>query len=506
MAEILHHRAGLLGPKIELHVAPEGLTLVGHGGPESVEFAPMRDVTSVDVKKHGRKANLTVSFGAARPAWALRGVPMISAQWAEALITEETAVLEKRGRPEYTQPVPMDKIPDACAAITTEKDGRAAVDLADFLLVQGVMHEVSDVHFDPYSDAVLVRFRLDGVLQDVLRLDPGIKHRLTARLKVLSHLATFRKSVAQEGRAALKIGDRTVDFRFSAIPTIHGEKIAVRVFDPAKSIFAIDELGMSGRMLSELQRMLMQPQGTILLTGPAGSGKTTTMYAALNYLRENKKNLSSIATVEDPVEYDLQVVNQTQVNNTVGLTFANALRTVLRQDPEVIMIGEVRDRETADIAVQAGLTGHMILSTVHARSAAGVPLRLIDLGVEPFLLTSSLTAVLSQRLVRTVCKSCVELYEPSAEETEKFGLDGGEKFTAGRGCAECANTGYAGRTGVFQLVPISEPTRELVIRRCALSELEKQFEREGTRSLVNDGLDKAKAGITTLEELARVLG
>ena len=506
MAEVLYHKPGLFGPTVELHMAPEGLTLVGRAHPESVEFSPIADVSGVNVKKQGRKAMLSVSFGSARPAWTLSGLPAISAQWADAVISEEVAALQKRGKPEYSQRVPLDRLSGSCETILSERDGRAAVDLVDFLLVQGVLHQASDVHFDPYSQDVVVRFRLDGVLQDVIRLDSGIKNRLTSRLKVLSRLATFKKSVAQEGRAALRIGDRTVDFRFSAIPTIHGEKIAARIFDPAKSIFAITDLGMTDRMLSSFEGMLMRPQGTILLTGPAGSGKTTTMYAAINYLRENKKNLASIATVEDPVEYDLQVVNQTQVNNTTGLTFANALRTVLRQDPEVIMIGEIRDRETADIAVQAGLTGHMILSTVHARSAEGVPLRLVDLGVEPYLLTSSLTAVISQRLVRAVCKSCAQPYEPTAEERERFALTGDESFVTGQGCESCGNTGYSGRTGIFHLVPISEAARDLMIRRCSITELEAQFQRDGVRSLLDDGLDKAKSGITTIEELTRVLG
>jgi type II secretory ATPase GspE/PulE/Tfp pilus assembly ATPase PilB-like protein len=386
------------------------------------------------------------------------------------------------------------------------ENSHSVVDLCDFLLVQGVLHEVSDVHFDPYGAAVVVRFRLDGVLRDIVRLDSRIKARLTARLKVVSRLATFKKAVAQEGRAALKIGERTVDFRFSSLPTIHGEKVAVRVFDPAKSIFQIGDLGMSPQMLADFEGLLMRPQGTVLLTGPAGSGKTTTMYAALNFLRENRKNLSSIATVEDPVEYDLQVVNQTQVNSASGLTFANALRTVLRQDPEVIMIGEVRDRETADIAVQAGLTGHMILSTVHARSAAGVPLRLVDLGVEPYLLTSSLTAVVSQRLVRKVCKACVGEHVATSEEVEKLAITIDDKFYAGKGCDKCAGTGYSGRVGIFQLVPVSQAMQELIMRRCSVTEIEAQIERDGVTSLLCDGLSKAKGGITTLEELLRVIG
>lgn len=483
MAEILYCRQGLTGPKLELHMAPEGLTLVGQTGKGSTDFAPLSDISAVAAKKRGNVADFTVSFGTGRPSWVLRSVPTATAEWAESVIAEHRSVIDKRGRPEFNQPLPAKQLSEVCVQITASRNGHAAVDLVDFILTQGVLYGASDVHFDPYSQAILVRFRLDGVLYDVARLDTVMQKQLAARLKVVSHLATFKKSVAQEGRAALKLGDRTVDLRFSSIPTIHGEKVAVRIFDPAKSIFDLSQLGMDAEMLASLQKMLLSPQGTILLTGPSGSGKTTTMYGALGFLRENRKNLSSIATVEDPVEYDLQVVNQTQVNTASGLTFANALRTVLRQDPEVIMIGEIRDSETADIAVQAGLTGHLVLSTVHARSAAGVLLRLIDLGVEPYLLASSVTAVLSQRLVRVVCKEC-----------------------KGAGCERCANTGYSGRTGIFQLLPISEEMRDLVLRRCSLSELEEQVEGERVKSLLSDGLAKVEAGITTQEELIRVLG
>lgn len=505
MAEILYHKQGVFGPKLEMHIAPEGLTLIGRGGRDSAEFMPLRDVTDAIVKKFRRTADLTIMFSQ-QSSWVLYNLPPLSAEWAAALINEEKTALEKHGRAEYSQKMPVEALSSNCAKIISAGNSHAAVNIADFLLVQAVLHEASDVHFDPYSDSVVVRFRLNGVLQDVAKLDGSIKKQLTSRLKVVSHLATFKKTVAQEGRAALKIGERTADFRFASIPTIHGEKIAVRVFDPAKSIFEIKEIGMTPDMEQTFQKLLIQPQGTILLTGPAGSGKTTTMYAALSYLREQKKNLSSIATVEDPVEYDLRVVNQTQVNNTTGLTFANALRTVLRQDPEVIMIGEIRDQETADIAVQAGLTGHLILSTVHARSAAGVLLRLSNLGVEPYLLASSVTAILSQRLVRTVCRNCAKDYTPTPEETANFSLSLSEKFVMGTGCEKCAGTGYANRTAIFQLVQISDDMRDMILRRCSLTELEEQMQRENVKSLYQDGLEKARAGITTLEELTRVLG
>lgn len=506
MADVLYHKAGLFGSRTELHIAREGLTLAGRGTPDAVEFVPISDVAGATARLRRRKGTLSVSFKTGVPSWVFAGLPRAGAEWASALINEELSSVEKRGRTEYNEAASLDGFQSRCDAITAAGDGHAAVDLVDFVLVQGVLHGASDVHFDPYADAVAVRFRLDGVLRDVARLDAGIKRRLTSRLKVVSRLATYKRSIAQEGRAAVRVGERTVDFRFSSLPTIHGEKVAVRVFDPATSIMALDDLGMAPEMLAAFESVLMQPQGTILLTGPAGSGKTTTMYAALKHLRENKKNLSSVATVEDPVEYDLHVVNQTQVNTAQGLTFAAALRTVLRQDPEVIMIGEIRDSETADIAVQAGLTGHMILSTVHARSAAGVLLRLVDLGVEPYLLASSVGMIVSQRLVRTVCKACAKDYVPTAQENEKFGLRGSDRFVTGSGCADCGGTGYRGRIGIFQMLPVTDQMRELVLKRVSLVELEEQVEREHVKSLLDDGMEKARLGVTTLEELARVLG
>ena len=471
MAEVLQHKLGLFGPKIELQIAPDGLTLSGLSGPGSVEYAPISDVSDVVVDRRGRKSDLRVNYGERRPSWLLTGVATDAAEWAAAVISENKSVIDKQGKAEYTRPVAFESIGATASTMAAQRDGRAAVDLVDFFLMQGALHGASDVHFDPYADSVIVRFRMDGILRDAATLDSGLKRRLTARLKVVSRLATYKKSVAQEGRAAARLGDRTIDFRFSSIPTIHGEKMAVRVFDPAKSNFTLDRLGMNPEMLAAFQETLLRPQGTVLLTGPSGSGKTTTIYAALGFLHENRKNLASIATVEDPVELDLRTVNQTQVNTAAGLTFASALRTVLRQDPEVIMIGEIRDAETAEIAVQAGLTGHMILSTVHARSAAGVLLRLLELGVEPYLLASSVSAVLSQRLVRTVHR-----------------------------------TDYSGRTGLFEFLPVTDAMRELVLRRVSLTELEQQVQREGVKTLLDDGRDKVKAGITTQEELDRVLG
>jgi type II secretory ATPase GspE/PulE/Tfp pilus assembly ATPase PilB-like protein len=327
------------------------------------------------------------------------------------------------------------------------------------------------------------------------------------RLKVVSKLTVFRHDVPQEGRIVAKAHGRSVDLRVSILPTIHGEKVTVRLFDPDRGLFDLQEIGFQPEMQEQFQSLLNASQGTLLLTGPSNSGKTTTLYAALRSLHDTHHSLSSIATVEDPVEYDLQVINQTQTNPAVGLTFAAGLRTVLRQDPEVIMIGEIRDQETAEIAIRAGLTGHLILSTVHARSAPGVFVRLLDIGVEPFLVASSVTGVLSQRLVRTICPDCAQPDDPSPELRAKFSLDGtSANFRRGAGCAHCHGTGFAGRTGIFELLVVTDALREKVLQKATVGELERQAREAGAATLADDGVAKAGAGVTTLDEVARVCG
>jgi type II secretory ATPase GspE/PulE/Tfp pilus assembly ATPase PilB-like protein len=296
-----------------------------------------------------------------------------------------------------------------------------------------------------------------------------------------------------------------VDVRVSMLPTLHGEKAVLRLFDPSRRLLDLDELGMSGAIRDRWRALLEQPQGLLLLTGPSNHGKTTTMYASLSHLHASRRDLSNLCTVEDPVEYDLRVINQTQVNNTAGLTFAAGLRTVLRQDPEVIMIGEIRDEETADIAVRAGLTGHLILSSVHAPSAAGVFARLVDLGVAPFLVSSSVSGVLAQRLVRRLCTECRQPAEPTPVQVRQLGLEGvqGEWARPG-GCERCGGTGYRGRTGVFQLVVVDEAVREAVVEGRTTGEIDRLI--GSGSSLRCDALSKAAEGITSLDEIARVIG
>jgi type II secretory ATPase GspE/PulE/Tfp pilus assembly ATPase PilB-like protein len=347
------------------------------------------------------------------------------------------------------------------------------------------------------------------VLDDLASLDAGITDEVLARIKLLANLALFRKDVPQEGRVSIDVEDRTVDLRVSVLPTLHGEKAVVRLFDSATALRPLDHLGMQEEDRETFVSLLARPQGTVLLTGPANAGKTTTLYASVQHIHERRRGLASIVTVEDPVEYDLGLVSQTQVNPAAGLTFASGLRTVLRQDPEVIMLGEVRDAETAEIAVRAGLTGHLVLSTAHARSAAGVFARLLDMGIEPFLVTSSVSAVMAQRLVRTVCSDCAEPEAPSPGLLARAGMkeiptEG--RFVAGKGCDACRGTGYHGRTGIFHLLTMNDALRNLVMARLPAQELEQKAAQLSPGSLLAAGVQKAAEGVTSLAEVARVIG
>ncbi|HIE53484.1 MAG TPA: type II/IV secretion system protein, partial [Armatimonadetes bacterium] len=362
--------------KLRLHIAPEGLLLetrspLSESG-EVEGFAAYENIAAALVEKRGRRATLVIDFhDATEPPWLLPNLPPAEAEWAADLIQRHIQAAERISDPMFTEPLPLAEVGTQALTLLGNQQEQL-VDLVDFLLLQAIFHGASDVHLEPFREEVRVRYRINGMLHEVVQLPKHLHGPLLTRLKVVSKLSVFRHDLPQEGRMIARTGGRSVDLRVSSLPTIHGEKVVIRIFDPDRGLFNLDELGFSPQMQAEFERLLAMPQGVILLTGPSNSGKTTTLYAALRHLHATNKSLSSIVTVEDPVEYDLQVINQTQVNLAAGLTFARGLRTVLRQDPEVIMIGEIRDGETAEIAVRAGLTGHLILSTVHARSAPGV--------------------------------------------------------------------------------------------------------------------------------------
>ena len=377
-------------------------------------------------------------------------------------------------------------------------------EIVDLLISEGIAHTASDVHVEPTPGDLAVRYRIDGVLQPVCTVPKGIAANVVARIKVISDLLTYRTDVPQEGRIDRARRGREIDLRVSTFPTIHGEKAVVRIFDPAKRAFAIDQLGFPEEALGQLVTYSTRPQGVILLTGPSGSGKTTTIYAVLRTLSESGSGSRNIVTVEDPVEYAIEGVTQTQINLPADLTFARALRSLLRQDPEVIVIGEIRDAETAKIAIEAGLTGHLVISTIHCGAACGVFGRLLEMGVEPFLITSSLTLVAAQRLVRRLCDAC----KAETEEDDAFaGLN--DRFDCPVwtpvGCEQCVGTGYRGRTLLAEALLLTASIKRLVLEKADVTAVEEAAAQAGMTPLFEHGLSLARAGVTSPSELRRVL-
>ncbi|NOT33985.1 MAG: Flp pilus assembly complex ATPase component TadA [Candidatus Eisenbacteria bacterium] len=387
-----------------------------------------------------------------------------------------------------------------------EAEGKPIVRLTNWLLHRAVEDRASDIHIEPQEKEIIVRLRVDGLLQAVQRLPKWTQSAIVSRIKVLSNLDIAEKRQPQDGRLMADVRGRRVDMRVSTLPTTHGEKVVIRVVDQLRANVSLDEVGLLPDDLAHIRRFLDRPQGIILVTGPTGSGKSTLLYAALRHLQHETRN---IVTVEDPVEYQIGGISQVQVDEKAKKTFPAALRAILRQDPDVIMIGEIRDRETAQIAFRASVTGHLVLSTVHTNDAAGAVTRLVDLGLEPFMVASSLLGVVSMRLVRTLCPRCKETYEVNASNLNRLGVrdlvDGTVELSRGRGCPNCRETGYIGRTGVFEVLEISDHVRGLVLQNSPDSAIRQAAVESGMRGMGEDGLKKVMMGRTTLEEVTRVV-
>ena len=384
------------------------------------------------------------------------------------------------------------------------------VRLVNSVIFQAAEDGASDVHFEPQEDSLLVRFRVDGVLQEVQRIPKRMMAGVTTRLKVLAKLDIAERRKPQDGRISLNAAaaGRLLDIRVATLPTVEGESIVMRLLDKSKRAPTLTELGLSDDMRAKLEEIVRRPTGALLVTGPTGSGKSTTLYAALTEINRPEIN---IITVEDPVEYRLGGVNQVQINQRAGLTFAAALRSILRSDPDVVMVGEIRAPETAKISIEAALTGHFVLSTLHTNDAPGALTRLNEMGVEPFLTGSAVTGVLAQRLARKLCTHCCEMYTPSVDELIKARVSpdiaaqaDGMIFYRKRGCPRCNQTGYKGRIGIFQLLAMSEMLETLAAQKASREELERAAMEEGMRTLWDDGIAKVAAGLTSIEELARV--
>lgn len=391
------------------------------------------------------------------------------------------------------------------ADLLESEDDAPIVRLINALLSQAVREGASDIHIEPFETRSVVRYRIDGVLRDVIEPPQAAHGLVVSRVKIMARLDIAEKRMPQDGRITLRLAGRPVDVRVSTLPTAHGERVVMRLLDKQAGRLTLTAIGMSDDMLATLNELIHQPHGILLVTGPTGSGKTTTLYAGLSQLDTNRHN---IMTVEDPIEYDLDGIGQTQVNPKIELSFARALRAILRQDPDIIMIGEIRDLETAQIAVQASLTGHLVMATLHTNDAAGAVTRLVDMGVEPFLVASSLIGVLAQRLVRKLCPQCKRAHVPDAAERRLLQLpptatDGGRIYMP-VGCPTCSNSGYQGRSGVFELLTVDDKIRSLIHDGASEERLREHARSRGMGSIREDGLRWVRAGETSLDEVLRV--
>jgi general secretion pathway protein E len=379
------------------------------------------------------------------------------------------------------------------------------IKLVNLVITRAIEVGASDIHFEPFEGSFMVRYRIDGILHEVESPPRRLQAAITSRIKIMSKLNIAERRLPQDGRIRLRVMGKEIDFRVSTIPTLFGESVVMRILDRESVILDLTKLGFPQEELATFEELISRPHGIILVTGPTGSGKTTTLYSALSKINSPEKK---IITVEDPVEYQLKGVNQIQVKASIGLTFAGALRSILRQDPDIIMIGEIRDAETAEIAIHSALTGHLVFSTLHTNDSAGAITRLMEMGMENFLISSSLIGILAQRLVRVNCTHCLEPYTPETGMLEQMGLTDGEKgkvkILQGRGCENCANTGYRGRLGIYEFLPISDEIRGLILEKADSNTIKEMGRKRGMRTLREAGWKKVRDGFTTISEVLRV--
>ncbi len=394
------------------------------------------------------------------------------------------------------------------AATISEAEGSSSeaplIKLVNLLIVQAVKERSSDIHIEPEESKLRVRYRVNGILKEQNSPPRNLHASIVSRIKVMAQMDVSEKRVPQDGRFVVKVGNMDVDVRASTLPTIHGEKVVLRVLDRRNLVVGLPNLGFDEQTKRDFEAMIRKPEGLILITGPTGSGKTTTLYAALNEIKSLEKN---VITIEDPVEYSIPLVNQVQINDKAGLSFASALRSILRQNPDIIMVGEIRDAETAQMAVRAALTGHLVLSTIHTNDAAGAVARLLDMGVEDYLVASCLLGVLAQRLVRTICPRCKAKDSLPASVIEMFGAElrgQEESFKTGTGCEECGGTGYQGRIGIYELLKLTGRLREMILSNTSSAAIKQSAQSLGMRTMREQVIDKGIQGVTTYREIIRV--
>ncbi len=379
------------------------------------------------------------------------------------------------------------------------------IKLVNLMLSQAVKARASDIHIEPAQNRLKIRYRVDGILYDMLSPPKYIQSTLISRIKIMAKMNIAEKRLPQDGRIEIRIADKNIDIRVSTIPIAFGERVVLRLLDKTHILLTVSDLGMPDERLKVFNKLIQSPHGIILVTGPTGSGKTTTLYAALSTIHNTDIN---IITIEDPIEYQIEGIGQIQVNPKIDLTFANGLRSIVRQDPDVILVGEVRDLETAEIAIQSALTGHLVFSTLHTNDSASAVTRLIDMGIEPFLVTSSVIAILAQRLVRKICADCKEAYTPDEESLQNIGLTtealGGKNIYRGKGCSSCLNTGYKGRTGIFELMILDDKLKNLILKTSDANAIKRMAIDQEMIPLRHDGAQKVLDGITTIEEVFRL--
>jgi type IV pilus assembly protein PilB len=398
---------------------------------------------------------------------------------------------------------------DDIASLSEIIEDAPIVKFVNLLITQAVADRASDIHVEPGERDLRIRFRIDGVLHEVMHSPKSIQNGVISRLKVMAEIDISERRLPQDGRISLTVAGKPIDLRVATLPTVYGEKVVMRILDKGQAVLSLDALGFLPESMERYEQSYTKPYGTILVTGPTGSGKSTTLYATLNILNEPSRN---VITIEDPVEYRLAGINQIQVNPRAGLTFATALRSILRADPDVVLLGEIRDRETAVIGIEAALTGHLVLSTLHTNSAASTPMRLVEMGVEPFLVTSALDCVLAQRLARRLCDRCKEAYQPTESQlveagwrVEDLGMNEWPTLFRHIGCSSCGRTGYRGRFAIHEVMLITEDVERMIIERRSTDDLQKMAVMQGMLPLREDGLRKVATGQTSLEEVFRVV-
>jgi type IV pilus assembly protein PilB len=400
---------------------------------------------------------------------------------------------------------PVDDMRD----IREQVEAAPVVKLVNGVLARAADEGASDIHFEPQAKDLLIRFRHDGVLHEIMTIPKRLQAGVISRLKIMADLDIAERRIPQDGRIGLTVGGRPIDMRVASLPTVYGEKVVIRLLDRSNVMLRLEDLGFSEQALNRYRRSFTKPYGAIMVTGPTGSGKSTTLYATLNILNTSEKN---IITVEDPVEYRLAGINQVQINPKAGLTFASGLRSILRCDPDIVMVGEVRDKDTAQIAIESALTGHLVLSTLHTNDAPGALTRLTEMGVEPFLTASAVDCVIAQRLVRKLCEGCRESYNPTRDILRQMGfanqaIEGRDDVTLFRavGCPRCNNTGYKGRMAIYEIMLVTEAVERLIIERKSADEIGRVARAEGMMALRQDGLERVLQGLTSIEEISRVI-